>query len=77
MIWKRNIIPLSAIYPLQREQQRGDEDVGSKDDDVHQQTDAHEVGKAVAARHIYQHVGRRADRSGFTPIDVAAATAMG
>lgn len=33
MIWKRNIIPLSAIYPLQREQQRGDEDVGSKDDE--------------------------------------------
>ena len=33
------------------------EDVGCEDDDVHQQTDAHEVAEAVAARTIYQHVG--------------------
>ena len=32
------------------------EDVGRKDDDIHQQTYSYEVAEAVAAGTIYQHV---------------------
>ena len=50
----------------QRKYDVDDEDVGSKYDDVHRQTDAHEIAEAVAARTIDQHVGGRADRCGKT-----------
>ena len=45
------------------------EDVGRKDDDIHQQTDAHKVAEAVAARAVDQHVGGRTDRCGETTAD--------
>ena len=46
--------------PLLQWRQRIDdidnEDVGSKDDDIHQQTDTHKIAEAVAARAVDQHV---------------------
>ena len=46
-----------------------DEDVGSEDDDVHQQTDTKEIAEAVAAGIIDQQVGGRTDRCGKAGTD--------
>ena len=52
------------LQRCQRVNDVDDEDVGSKDDDVHRQTDTHEVAESVAARGIDQHMGGRADGRG-------------
>ncbi len=59
-------------YLLQRRQRIDDvddKDIGSKDDEVHQQADAHEVAETVATGTIDQHVGRRTDRCGEAGAD--------
>ena len=51
---------------LNREDERGDEDVCREDDKVHNNADACEVREAVASRDIDEHVCRRAYRGGET-----------
>ena len=45
------------------------EDIGSEDDKVHQQTNTYEVAEAIATWAIDQHVGRRTDRGSKTAAD--------
>ena len=54
---KRYLLQCEWIYNIY------DQNVGGKDNDVHQQTDTHEIAETVTSRTIDQHVGRRADRS--------------
>ena len=46
-----------------------DEDVGSQDDDVHEQSDAHEVAESISTRTVNQHVGGWTDWGGKTTAD--------
>ena len=57
------------MLPSQRKQQRDDEDVGGENHEIHDKSDAHEIGEAITTFAIHHHVGGRTDRRGETGRD--------
>ena len=58
-----NLYYLSSLPFLQREKQQCYKEASCPDDKVHRDADTGKVSKTITTRTIYNHVGRRTDRS--------------